>query len=388
MKRFGIVAPALLMAALTGPASAQEPVKIGLVTTLSTPVAYLGEDIKAGFELAIAQEGGRLGGVAVKLLAVDDSLNATVAKEAATRLLESEKVKILSGGLNSIVTLSMVPQILASNAYWIAANSAPIPFDGANCHPRYFVASWHNTGAFEATSATAAKMGQKKALLMAANFAGGKEAMDSWKATFQGSIQDEMLVKFNQTDLAGEISQLKLSRPEAIFTFMPGGMGIAFLRQLHQAGLRNVKIFPGMTLDSRMVQAVGDGALTSVGSTIWNDDLANPANLKFIADFQKTHSRLPTVYAAQAYDAARLIGSALKAANGNVDADNFRTALRAAKFDSVRGNFSFDTDQHPIQDWYRTEVRKSPSGEYRIHTVEKVLSNHRPPLAKECKINS
>lgn len=383
-----IVASTLFFGALSGTATAQEAVKIGLITTLSTPVAYIGEDIKAGYELAIAQEGGKLGGIPVQLLVADDTLNPSVAKEAATKFLESEKVKIFSGGVNSIVTLSMVPQILSGGAYWIAANSAPVALDGPNCHPRYFVVSTHNTGPFEATSATAAKMAQKKTLLMAANFNGGKEAMEAWKATFKGDIQDEILVKFNQTDHAGEISQLKLARPEAIFTFFPGGMGIAFLRQLYQAGLRDVKIFPGIVLDSRMVQAVGDAALTSFGSTMWNDDLPNPANAQFVADFQKRYNRLPTIYAAQGYDAARLIGSALKASNGDVDSDAFRKALRAAKFDSVRGNFSFDVDQHPIQDWYMTEVKKSPSGEYRIHTVEKVLSNHRPPLANECKNNS
>jgi branched-chain amino acid transport system substrate-binding protein len=355
-----------------------------MITTLSTAVAYLGEDIKAGFELAIAQEGGKLGGVPVRLIVVDDTLNPNVAKEAVTKMIESDKIKIFSGGLNSIVTLSMVPQILSSGGYWIGANSAPVVFSGAACKPNYFVASWHNTGAFEATSAAAAEIGTKKVVLMAANFSGGKEAMESWKATFKGTIQDEILVTFNQTDFAGEISRLKLSQPEAIFTFMPGGMGIAFLRQLHQSGLRP-KIYPGMTLDSRQVQAVGNASLTSIGSTIWNHDLRNPANAKFVADFQHTHSRLPTIYAAQSYDAARLIGSALKATNGKIETPAFRVALRAAKFDAVRGTFAFDTDQEPIQDWYTTEVKKTPSGEYRIHTVKKILSKHRPPLAEQCK---
>jgi branched-chain amino acid transport system substrate-binding protein len=375
----------LAIAALTS-ANAAEPVKIGLITTLSTPLGYLGEEIKRGFELAVQQEDGKLGGIPVKLLIADDALNPNVASELATRMLQSDRVKIFSGTVASPITLSLVPRVLDAGGYFISTNSAPIAFDGEHCHPRYFVASWHNTGQFEAAVASAAANKVKRAVLIAARFNGGLEALESWKALYKETIVDEILVKLNQTDFAGEISQLKLSRPEAIFTFLPGGMGTSFLRQLHQAGLRNIAVYPGFTVDSLQVQAVGDAALGAVGSTFWNDDFDNSANVRFVSDYQRAFGRVPTNYAAQGYDAARLIGSALNATGGDVDETKFRSALREAKFESVRGSFSFDIDQHPIQDWVATAVSKTPSGEYRIKTVAKVITQHRPPLATQCKM--
>jgi branched-chain amino acid transport system substrate-binding protein len=366
-------------------AQAAEPLKIGMITTLSTPAGYLGEDIRDGFQIAIEQGKGTLGGVPVELVVADDAVNPDIAKELVTRMLQWDRISVFTGAVFSQTTLAIQPEIMRANGYFISSNTAPIELDGANCQPNYFIASWHNTGQFEAAAAAANGRGYKRMLMIAANVSGGREAVTYFRKNYQGPIVSEMLVKLNQTDFAAEISQLRALRPDALFTFLPGGMGVSFLRQLHQAGLPGIKLYSGMTVDTRLMQAVGDAAVGSVGVTFWHTDFDNPASRRFVEDFETRFKRPPTTYAAQGYESARLIASALQATGGKTGTQAFRAALRAAKFESVRGSFSFAPDQHPVQSWYETQIVKGPDGKPVMRTVRKLLADHRPPLADECK---
>ena len=144
---------------------------------------------------------------------------------------------------------------------------------------------------------------------------------------------------------------------------------------------------PAFSFDDRLLKAVGDAAVGVHNGSQWNRDLDNTANKEFVAAFHQAYNRYPTLYASQGYDAARLIGSALEAVGGNLDdADAFRTALRAARFESVRGAFRFGPNQHPIQDLYVREVVKTDDGGYTNRTVKKVFTDHADAYAKDCKM--
>jgi len=139
-------------------------------------------------------------------------------------------------------------------------------------------------------------------------------------------------------------------------------------------------------MDQTTTKAVGDAALGIKVSAQWNTDLDNPANKEFMAAWTKAYNRLPTYYASQGYDTAKLIASALKATNGKVDDDAFVKALKKADFSSVRGKFKFGNNNHPIQDWYALEVVKGADGQPTIKTVGKIFQEQGDVYAKDCKL--
>jgi branched-chain amino acid transport system substrate-binding protein len=370
-------------------AHAQEPLKIGVITTLSGPGGYLGEDIRDGLQLAIDLEGGKLGGVPVKLVIEDDGLKPGQAKQIADRFLKNEKIRLFTGVVFSNVLGAVAPDVLDAGAIYVSANAGPSNFAGKECHKNYFVVSWQNDSLHESAGQNATELGYKKAFLLAPNYQAGKDALAGFKRLFKGEIVAELYTRLDQTDFAAEMAQIRAAAPDVVFQFHPGGLGIAFLRQYQQAGLLNKvpMVVAAPSIDAVTLSAVGEAASGVNVTTHWNSDFNNPANQRFVAEWTKKYTRTPTYYASQGYDTALAIGAALKATNGNVEnTDAFRTAMLKADFASVRGPFKFGPNQHPIQDWYALRVNKDAQGKLSLQTVKKVLTNHSDSYASQCKL--
>ncbi|CAH1694686.1 ABC transporter ATP-binding protein [Hyphomicrobiales bacterium] len=388
----GILGAAVFLAAFAAAqlALAQEPVKIGLITTLSGPPGYLGEDMRDGFKLAIAEEGGKLGGVPVELLVEDDGLNPATGKQIAERMIKRDNAAILTGIIFSNVLPVVAPVALAEKRFYVSSNAGPSTFAGARCHENYFVSSWENDAMHEAAGIAANKAGYKKAVVMVPNYQAGKDAVAGFKRFYKGEITDEIYTQLNQTDYAAEIAKIRSLKPEVLFYFLPGGLSINFLKQYSQAGLTGAVpiIAPMVSMEARILQGVGEAANGIRATAHWNSDLDNAANKQFVADYRKTYNREPTPWAAQGYDAARMIGSALKATGGKVleDQEGFRTAMRAAKFEAVRGAFKLAGNNHPIQNWYLLEGRKDDRGQLKLVTVETIATDHGDAYAQQCKL--
>ena len=380
---------ALAGALLAGPAQAAEPVKIGMITTLSGGGSALGIDIRDGFQLAIDQEGGKLGGHAVELIVEDDGRKPEKAVELAERLLSRDKAQILTGIVWSNLAIAVVPKVTRAGAFYISPNAGPSLLAGKGCHANYFNVAWQNDNLHEAMGQYVANLGYKKPYILAPNYPAGKDALNGFKRFYKGgAIAGEVYTKLGQKDYAAELAALRDAKPDSVFFFLPGGMGISFLKQYSQAGLAGkIPLFgPAFSFDQTILAAVGEAALGVINSSQWNKDLDNPANAAFVAGFQKAYGRLPSLYASQGYDAARLIGSALAAAGGDTgDAAAFRAALKAAKFDSVRGAFRFGANHHPVQDIYVRKVVKE--GEVLTNKIlDTAFTNHADAYAGECKI--
>ena len=378
-----------LAVCFTGGVVAAEPVKIGMITTLSTKAGYLGEEIRDGFNLAIEQGGGKLGGVDVELLVEDDGRKPERGKQIAERYIKSDNVKIITGIVFSNVAMAVVPKVVRDGVFYVSPNAGPSQLAGSGCHENYFNVAWQNDNLHEVTGKFVNDRGYANVYLLAPNYPAGKDSLAGFKRYYKGKVSGEVYTKLGQSDYAAEIAALRAAKPDAVFFFLPGGMGINFLKQYSQAGLSGeIPVFgPAFSFDERLLKAVGNAAVGVHNGSQWNWDLDNPANKKFVADFRAAHGRTPTLYASQGYDAARLIGSALQAVNGNIDdAGAFRNALRQAKFDSVRGAFRFGPNQHPIQDLYVREVIKVSDGSYTNRTVEKVFTDHADAYAKDCKM--
>jgi len=388
MKRALMIGAALLMS-VSLQATAAEPVKIGMITTLSTTAAYLGEDIRDGFQLAVEQEGGKLGGIAVEVLVEDDGRKPEKAKQIAERFMKKDDVSIMTGIVFSNVAIAVVPKAVREGVVYLSANAGPSLLAGKGCNENYFSVSYQNDNIDEVVGQYVNDSEHQSVYLIAPNYPAGKDHLAGFKRYFKKEIAAEVYTKLGQSDYAAEIAAIRAAQPDAVFFFLPGGMGVSFLKQYAQSGLsEEIPVYgPAFSFDERLLKAVGPVALGVKNGSQWTHDLDNDANRRFVAAYQEKYGRMPTLYASQGYDTARLIGSALKAVNGNIeDLGAFKQALKKAEFESVRGKFSFGNNQHPIQDLYIREVVKTDDGGFTNKTIKKVFEDHVDAYASECSM--
>lgn len=366
-----------------------EPVKIGVITTLSGPGGYLGQDVRDGMKLAIDAEGGKLGGVPVELLIEDDANKPGNGRQIAERFMGDEDIKLLTGIIFSNVAGATVPDIVDNDAIYISPNAAPSNMAGKECHENYFVVSWQNDSLHEAAGLAAKAQGFKNAFALAPNYQAGKDAIEGFKRAFGGEILSEVYTQLDQTDYSAEIAQIRAANPDVVFQFHPGGLGIAFMRQYQQAGLLSQipMVLSEPSSDAVILKSLGDASIGLMATGHWGPDFDNAANKELVAKWQATYPDRPlTYYATQGYDTARLIASALKQTGGVDDIDALREAIRKADFDSVRGNFSFGPNQHPVHNWYLFDVVKGPDGQPTTKTNKVLVENYGDIHAADCRM--
>ena len=364
------------------------PVKIGMITTLSGGGSALGIDVRDGFQLAIDQEGGKLGGYPVELIIQDDARKPDKAKQISDRFIKKDKVHIMTGIIWSNLAITVVPKAVREDVFYISPDAGPSLLAGKGCHENYFNAAWQNDNLHEAMGKYVNDQNFKKVFLLAPNYPAGKDSLSGFKRFYKGKPVAEVYTKLGQKDYAAEIAAIRSAQPDAVFFFLPGGMGISFIKQYNQAGLKDeIPLFgPAFSFDQAILGAVGEAALGVMNSSQWNKDIDNPVNKRFVSDFKKAYGRLPSLYASQGYDSARLIASAVKAVKGDMsNMDAFRQALRKADFDSVRGPFKFGPNQHPVQDIYIREVVLE-EGVLTNRIVTKAFSNHSDAYVGECNM--
>lgn len=355
-------------------------VKIGLITTLTGGGAGIGADIRDGFMLAIDQAGD----AGVEVVIEDDQRKPDVAVQLADKMIQSEKVDILTGIIWSNLALAVVPSATAQGKFYLSPNAGPTQLAGRGCHENYFNVAWQNDNLHEAAGAFANTTGYKNSFILAPNYPAGQDALKGYKRTYEGELAGELYTKLGQTDYAAEIAQIRASDADSIFFFLPGGMGISFLKQYADSGIDLPVVGPAFSFDQGILQAVGDAALGVKNTSQWNKDIDNAANKAFVETFEAAFGRLPSLYASQSFDTANLILSA--AAKADVkDQDAFRAALKAADFASVRGKFSFGNNQHPIQDIYVREVIKE-GDVYTNKIIGVGLTDHQDVYAAECSL--
>jgi branched-chain amino acid transport system substrate-binding protein len=367
-------------------ARAQEPVKIGIITTLSGPGGYLGEDMRDGFLLAVKQEGGKLGGVPVQVLVEDDGLKPANARQIAQRFLKTEHVRLFTGTIFTNVALAMIGDVLDAGAYWLGPNTSPNDSQGKDCDPHYFVTGWDET-LHASAGVLANELGVKRLFVMAPNYQAGKEILAAVKHEFKGTLAGELYTSLDQSDFSAEIAQIRAAKPDAVYEFEPGGLGINFLKQWAASGLKDSipLVVAAPSLDPRLLAAVGDAASNMHVAVEWNADLDVPANHDFVAAYRAAYNRPPTYYAAHGYDTARMISAALKASGGKID-DAFGAALKRADFASVRGPFRFASNQAPVLDWYEVAVVRGADGQLGLATQRKFRTQAGGAYADQCKM--
>jgi branched-chain amino acid transport system substrate-binding protein len=378
---------AILLFAVAG--NAADKVKIGFVSTLSGPNAAIGGDIRDAFNLAVKLNGGKLGGLPAEVLVGDDQLKPENAKQLVERYLRLEKVDFITGTVFSNIVVAIAPDVVAAKTFFIAPNAGPAAYSGAQCNPFFFVSSWPSEAYSEAAGQYVTSKEIKNVLFLAPNYVGGKDAATGFKRYYKGKLVDEMYTQLGQLDYAAELSKIRAAKPEALYVFLPGGMGVNFIKQFVAAGMsQDIQlIVPLWGSDQDIIRAVGEPMLGLFSVGHWSIDLDNPANRKFVAEFEKEYKRLPTGYAASGYDTANLLDSAIRKVKGKIEnKDALRAAIRAADFKSVRGDFKFGANQFPVQNYYLQLVGKGPDGRLVHKTIGTVLTNRGDAYVQDCKM--
>lgn len=386
MKRIAI---GVALAALVGTAAAQaEPLRIGLVSTLSGPSAALGVHMRDGFMLGLKHVGGKLGGVDTEVVTVDDELKPDVGVEKVRALIERDKVAIVAGVVFSNVMNAVAKPVTDREVFLISGNAGPSTLAGKACSPFFFAVSWQNDQMHEVLGKHAQDKGYKRVFLMAPNYQAGKDSLAGFKRHFKGEVADEVYTQLGQLDFSAELARIAAAKPDAVFTFMPGGMGVNLVKQYRQAGLaETVPFLSAFTVDETTLPATKDHALGLFSASQWTPGLDNEANRKFVADFEKEYGYVPALYASQGYDMALLIDAAVRKVGGDLtDKAAFRAALEAAEFRSVRGDFKFNANHFPIQDFYLVQAVKRDDGKYQTEIVEKVFDDYGDVYAGECRM--
>ncbi len=384
------VAPLVAFAA--APAAADK-IKIGFVTTLTTPAAVIGKDMRDAVNLAMEHIGNKMGPLDAEVIFGDDEFNPQKGKQKTEKLVRGDNVDIVAGYIWSHVLLASASTVLDAGKILISANAGPSPLAGKGCHKNFFNISWQNDQIPMAMGELLNQQGVKSLYLIAPNYAAGKNMVSGVERSFKGNVVGKDMTKWPaQKDWSAELSKVKSAGPDAVWIFYPGGHGPAFLKQYAQAGLNGkIPLYSVYTLDSLSLprlQKAGMKGVVGAGMTMfWAPDLDAPANKKFVSGFKAKYGKYPSFYAAQSYDAIMYIKSAVEAVNGNIkDIDAMRAALANPKFDSVRGPFKMGSNHFPVQNFYERKVVTDADGNWTTSLGKTVLSNHVDPYAKDCKM--
>lgn len=382
-----IAAAAIAATFAIAPAMAQQKLKIGFITTMSGPQGIIGKHMKDSVELALDHLGHKVGGLPVEVFYGDDQTKPDVGVQIANEMLKKDQVDIMSGVIWSNVMMAVAPVVNGAGKIMVGANAGASPLAGSQCNRLYFSASWNNDQSPEAMGKYLQDKGVQDLYVLAPNYQAGKDMVAGLKRYYKGKIVDEVYTKLGQQDYQAEITQLRAKNPKAVFVFYPGGMGIQFVRQYVQAGLRDqIPLYSVFTVDETTLPALKEAAIGQYEARFWSPDLKVPASQKYVADFRKKFGYTPSFYGAQSYDAIMLIDSAVKAVKGNVkNTDGMVKAMEKANYKSIRGDFKFNVNHHPIQDFYLLQAKKDGS-DVQMHIVQKVFEDHKDAYYQQCKM--
>ncbi|MBY0336659.1 MAG: penicillin-binding protein activator [Acetobacteraceae bacterium] len=373
---------------LAAPAIAQgAPIKVGVVAVLTGPQAALGTQLRDGWALGMRHLNNQLGGRAVETIVIDDELRPEVAVTKVRAALERDRVDFVVGVVFSNILQAIMRPVTEANTFLISTNAGPSTFAGRGCNPYFFTTSYNNDQVHSVMGQAAQDEGYRRVVLLTPNYQAGRDAFAGFKSRFQGQVLDEIFVPLTHTDFSAELARIASLRPDAIFTFMPGGLGVNLVRQYRQAGLANIPFLSTFTVDEATLPAQGEAALGFFAGANWAPNMPAENNQRFVRDMEAQFNYVPATYAMQSYDAAMLLNAAVRRVGGNLaDKNALRAAIAAADFQSLRGAFRFGANQYPVQDFWLCRVARRPDGRFQTETVRRVLEASVDPWVGECRM--
>jgi branched-chain amino acid transport system substrate-binding protein len=370
------------------PALAQQKLKIGFITTLSGPAGIIGKHMRDSVELALDHLDHKMAGIPVQVVYGDDQQKPDVGVQVANEMLKKEQVDLVAGVIWSNVILAVTPVVTGAGKIMVGTNAGASPLAGKECNPLFITTSWNNDQTPEAMGKFLQDSGVNDLYVMAPNYQAGKDMVTGLKRFYKGRIVEEVFTKLGQQDYQAEITQLRAKNPKAVFVFYPGGMGIQFVRQYVQAGLRDrIPLYSVYTVDETTLPALKDAAVGQYETRFWSPDQDVPASRRYVADFRKKFNYTPSFYGAQSYDGIMLIDSGVKAVKGDLkNTKAMMAAMLKADFQSIRGPFTYNVNHFPIQDFYLLRATQGgPDGVF-MKTTKKIFEDHKDSYYQDCKM--
>jgi len=332
-------------------------VKVGLLVPKSGVYAPLGRDMENGFRMYLDAAGGKLGGRSVEMVVADEGGGPETGVPAAQKLIQQDKVTTLVGIVNSAVALGVRDLVTDARIPLIVANAGANAITGERRSDYVWRTSFTNGEVAAALGAyVAGQVKDGKVFLAAPDYTAGKEATAGFQEAFEaagGSVAGTELTPFGTTtNFQPYLARIQRSGAKAVYCFYAGAEAVAFVKQYQQFGLSSkVPLYcSGFVTEGGVLKAQGDAALGIQGSLHYSDQLDNPTNEKFVADYSSKYGESPTVYAVQAYDAAAVLDRALAKGTGG---DAIVEGLKGiGEIDSPRGPWRFDDGHGPDQIYY------------------------------------
>ncbi len=371
-----------------GPAIADNQLRIGFLSTLSGGTGIFGKHQKHGFDLAVEQLGGKVGGLETKIIYGDDQRKPDVGLQVVTRMIKKDKVHFIAGVVWSNVLMAIQKSVTRAEVFLVSTNAGASPMAGKLCNPYFFSTSWQNDQAPEAMGKLLQEEGVKDVFMIAPNYQAGKDVLIGFQRLYKGNIKGRTLTKLGATDYQPEISKIRAAKPGAVFAFLPGPMGIAFMKQWAAAGVKgSIPLYTSYVVDYLTLPALGEDAMGTYHTNYWRPDSDVPENKNFVAAYKKKYGYMPSHFSAQAYDAPFLFDSAIRAAGGDLSNKNrIRRELLKANFKSIRGNFRYNTNHFPIQSFYKRQVVRGSDGKPKIVSRGAVLTDHKDAYYSQCNM--
>lgn len=384
------VVTAGLLAAASASASAADKLRIGYIATASgAPTTSFSKEMRSGFDVALKQLNGQLGGLPVEVFSGDDQGNPEIGKQMFDRMVKRDKVDIVTGVVASGVVNALAPLASQQKVFFVNSNVGPRDFVAAKCSAYYFNTGWHIESVNEAMGRYLSGLGFKKVYLVAVGVPVGREHLDAFKRTYTGSVAGERYYKPQTLDFSTELADIRAAQPDAVYSFAFGPLAVNFAKQYAQAGLKEIPLFgPAPTADEETIGGAGDAVVGVTTAGHWNLDLPQAANTKFRAEFEKEYKRPPAIAAEQGYTTALVIDAAVRAVGGKVeDKDAFRKALESVSLDTPRGPFKFGVDHSPVQNVYLRKVVKGDKDEAVNRTQKVIATSLGVRGAEECRFS-
>jgi branched-chain amino acid transport system substrate-binding protein len=365
-----------------------QTIRLGFMSSLSGPLGSLGPEQRRGLDLALEDLGGKLGGLPVEVLVGDDEGDAKAAVAAASKLIDKDKVDLVTGIIASPAILGAAKTFTDGGTIVISANAGPSPFAGKACNPNFFFTGFQNDQGDEAVGLFLNDHGYKRVFYVGFDNQAGYDHINGAKRTFKGENAGEAYTPQTQLEYSAEIAKIRGAKPDAVFAFYVGAAAVAFVKQYGQSGLKEkLPLFSFALVDPLSVKAQGSAAFGVKVAAPYFPSIDNPQNKKFVAAFVKKYGHEPSFYVADQYDAIMLIDSAIRAVGGKVqDHDAMRAALMKADFTSLRGKFRFNVNHFPIQDFYVASVEKTAGGEAEFKIEGVGIHDGKDSYYQDCKM--
>ncbi|RIK97922.1 MAG: ABC transporter permease [Burkholderiales bacterium] len=349
------------LASLALGASAADSIKVGFMLPYSGTYTALANAIENGFKQYVEEQGGKLGGLSVEYVRVDDESAPAKATDNINKLINRDNVDVVIGTVHSGVAMAMAKVAKDTGTLLIVPNAGADAVTGPMCAPNIFRSSFSNWQPAYAMGEVAAKKGYKRAVTITWDYAAGKESVNGFKEAFTkagGKIEKDLTLPFPREEFQALLTEIASIKPDVVYTFFAGAGAVKFVKDYAAAGLKDsIPLVGAGFLTDGTLEAQGESAQGLLTTLHYADGLNTPRDNQFRLTYAKTYKMQPDVYAVQGYDAAQMLGIGLAANKG--DKKNRAALVKAiekAKVDSPRGAFTLSASHNPVQDIYLRKV--------------------------------